>query len=249
MNCSNDISGYSVALLGFSFHCYCYCYYSCFLFYQFSILELLQVGLGPSKLNLEQAEQIFYNPGCLPVTQPTVSKEWRHFYLSLLKWFYLIILFWELLTKIQSLRNSQVFGYRCASWNTRCWTGVKSLTSFVILLLYLLQLCACVACELALTAVDGKMIVVGGMSTDSNPKDYLMQYDAEKDVWKSLPSMPTARYATSSFLIHDKLYVLGRLCTRHVVLHICGSCSSSIGSEYKCSTHRRMQVSGSDWLF
>jgi len=64
-----------------------------------------------------------------------------------------------------------------------------------------------------LTVVDGKVIVVGGMGSDSNPKDYLMQYDADKDVWKSLASMPSARYATFSFLIHDKLYVLGRLCT------------------------------------
>jgi len=78
-------------------------------------------------------------------------------------------------------------------------------------LMYLLQLCACIRRELSLTVVDGKVIVVGGMSSDSNPKDYLMQYDADKDVWKSLASMPTARYATFSFLIHDKLYVLGRL--------------------------------------
>jgi hypothetical protein len=56
---------------------------------------------------------------------------------------------------------------------------------------------------------DNKVYVVGGMSIDTNPKDYFMQYDVEKDVWKSLPSMPTARYATFSFLIHNKLYVLG----------------------------------------
>jgi len=53
------------------------------------------------------------------------------------------------------------------------------------------------------------MIVVGGMSIDTNPKDYLMQYDPETNQWKMLPSMPTARYATFSFLINDKLYVLG----------------------------------------
>jgi len=63
--------------------------------------------------------------------------------------------------------------------------------------------------ELNLFVVDGKVIVVGGMSVDTNPKDYLMQYDADRDVWKSLASMPTARYATFSFLIRDKLYVLG----------------------------------------
>ena len=57
--------------------------------------------------------------------------------------------------------------------------------------------------------VDDKLIVVGGMGLDTNPKDYLMQYDADKDVWKSLAAMPTARYATFSFFIHNKLYVLG----------------------------------------
>lgn len=61
------------------------------------------------------------------------------------------------------------------------------------------------------SVVDDKLIVVGGMGIDTNPKDYLMQYDAEKDVWKSLASMPTPRYATFSFLIRDKLYVLGKL--------------------------------------
>lgn len=60
-----------------------------------------------------------------------------------------------------------------------------------------------------LFVVDGKLIVVGGMSIDTNPKDYLMQYDADRDVWKNLASMPTARYATYSFLTRDKLYVLG----------------------------------------
>ena len=68
------------------------------------------------------------------------------------------------------------------------------------------------------------MIVVGGMSSDSNPKDHLMQYDADKDVWKSLASMPTARYATFSFLIHDKLYVLGRLCTQYQYIDVRFEC-------------------------
>ena len=56
------------------------------------------------------------------------------------------------------------------------------------------------------------MIIVGGMSIDTNPKDHMMSYDLETDRWQSLPSMPTARYASFSFLIHDKLYVLGRYC-------------------------------------
>lgn len=70
--------------------------------------------------------------------------------------------------------------------------------------------------------VDGKVIVVGGMSVDTNPKDYLMQYDVENDRWKALPSMPTARYATFSFLIGDKLYVIGEIEERFV---------ASLGSE------------------
>lgn len=57
---------------------------------------------------------------------------------------------------------------------------------------------------------DGKAIVVGGMSIDTNPKDHMMAYDLELNRWHSLPPMPTARYATSSFLINDKLYVIGK---------------------------------------
>ena len=62
-----------------------------------------------------------------------------------------------------------------------------------------------------LTISDGKILVVGGMGLDTNPKDYLMSYDVENDRWQSLTPMPTPRYATFSFLINDKLYVLGEL--------------------------------------
>ena len=56
---------------------------------------------------------------------------------------------------------------------------------------------------------DGKIYAVGGMGLDTNPRDTLMCYDIETNLWSSLPKMPTPRYATFSFLIHDKLYVLG----------------------------------------
>lgn len=56
---------------------------------------------------------------------------------------------------------------------------------------------------------DGRIITVGGMGPDTNPRDYLMSYDLETDKWSSLPAMPTPRYATFSFLIKDRLYVLG----------------------------------------
>ena len=57
---------------------------------------------------------------------------------------------------------------------------------------------------------DGKILVVGGMGYDTNPKEYIMSFDVEKNLWASLPSMPTARYATFSFLISEKLYVIGK---------------------------------------
>ena len=61
------------------------------------------------------------------------------------------------------------------------------------------------------------MVVVGGMSVDTNPKDYLMQYDPDTDRWKMLPSMPTPRYATFSFLIANKLYVIGASLTLRLI--------------------------------
>lgn len=56
---------------------------------------------------------------------------------------------------------------------------------------------------------DGKIIAVGGMGTDTNPYDSLVEIDVSENKWKELPAMPTARYATFSFLIQDKLYVIG----------------------------------------
>ena len=67
----------------------------------------------------------------------------------------------------------------------------------------------CLACLLSVF-IENKVIVVGGMGVDTNPKDYIMEYDIEKDQWKALTPMPTARYATFSFFIEDKLYVIGR---------------------------------------
>lgn len=60
-----------------------------------------------------------------------------------------------------------------------------------------------------LIVADGKIYVVGGMSTEGNPRDLFMSYDVTKNKWASLLPMPTARYATFSFLIDDKMYVLG----------------------------------------
>ena len=57
---------------------------------------------------------------------------------------------------------------------------------------------------------DGRVLTVGGMSIDTNPCNSFMSYNIETDKWSSLPPMPTARYATFSFLINNKLYVLGK---------------------------------------
>ena len=46
-----------------------------------------------------------------------------------------------------------------------------------------------------------------GEDTDI-PADF-MSYDVDTNRWSSLAPMPTPRYATFSFLIDDKLYVLG----------------------------------------
>ena len=56
---------------------------------------------------------------------------------------------------------------------------------------------------------DNKILVMGGMSDDSNPKDHFWSYDVENDKWKALPSMPTPRYASAAFEINNKLYVIG----------------------------------------
>ena len=50
---------------------------------------------------------------------------------------------------------------------------------------------------------------MGGMATDTNPRDFFRSIDLEENKWKSLPPMPTPRYASFAFLINEKLYVIG----------------------------------------
>lgn len=57
---------------------------------------------------------------------------------------------------------------------------------------------------------EGKVLTIGGMGIDTNPKDYFMSYDIESNRWQSLPPMPTPRYACFAFIVKDKLYVLGK---------------------------------------
>ena len=54
------------------------------------------------------------------------------------------------------------------------------------------------------------MYIVGGMAGDTNPQCSVMKYDVEQDIWDNLPSFDVPRYATFSFLVNDKLYVIGK---------------------------------------
>ena len=56
---------------------------------------------------------------------------------------------------------------------------------------------------------DDRVLVMGGMATDTNPRDFFRSIDLEENKWKALPPIPTPRYATFSFLINEKLYVIG----------------------------------------
>lgn len=100
----------------------------------------------------------------------------------------------------------QIFIYKTTHpkvWGQNETPNIALLWLVTRLLPLLYAPCSCLS-------ADGKVIVVGGMSTDTNPMDHMLSYDTETDRWQSLPSMPTARYASFAFLIHDKLYVLGK---------------------------------------
>lgn len=58
---------------------------------------------------------------------------------------------------------------------------------------------------------DNKILVVGGMGLDTNPRDTFVEFDVADNKWQKLPSMPTARYAAFTFIINNKLYVIGKV--------------------------------------
>lgn len=67
---------------------------------------------------------------------------------------------------------------------------------------------------LCLCAADGRVFAAGGMGGDLYPQNLLQQYDLRKDVWVTLPRMPTPRYDTTTFIQGSKIYVLGE-CLQH----------------------------------
>lgn len=62
---------------------------------------------------------------------------------------------------------------------------------------------------LSLSLSDGKVYALGGMGADTTPQATVRLYEATKDQWLPLTSMPTPRYGAFSFLRGNKIYVLG----------------------------------------
>ncbi|XP_030208515.1 kelch domain-containing protein 8B, partial [Gadus morhua] len=61
----------------------------------------------------------------------------------------------------------------------------------------------------SLSPADGRVYALGGMGTDTAPQALVRVYEAEKDQWLPLTSMPTPRYGATPFLRGNKIYVLG----------------------------------------
>lgn len=60
---------------------------------------------------------------------------------------------------------------------------------------------------------DGKVYALGGMGADTAPQALVRLYDAEKDQWQPLTSMPTPRYGATPFLIGNRIYLMGEAST------------------------------------
>lgn len=54
------------------------------------------------------------------------------------------------------------------------------------------------------------MYALGGMGTDTTPQALVRVYEAEKDQWQPMTSMPTPRYGATPFVRGNKIYMMGR---------------------------------------
>lgn len=54
------------------------------------------------------------------------------------------------------------------------------------------------------------MYALGGMGADTTPQALVRVYEAEKDQWQPMTSMPTPRYGATPFVTGNKIYMLGR---------------------------------------
>ena len=72
--------------------------------------------------------------------------------------------------------------------------------------------------HVAATSYRGDVYVVGGYAGESgltNEVATLYRYDPQRDRWRRLPSMPTARGALTAGVIGDRLYAAGGASTHH----------------------------------
>uniref|UniRef100_A0A3B4ZTE4 Kelch domain-containing protein 8B n=1 Tax=Stegastes partitus TaxID=144197 RepID=A0A3B4ZTE4_9TELE len=55
----------------------------------------------------------------------------------------------------------------------------------------------------------GKVYALGGMGADTTPQALVRVYEAEKDQWQPMASMPTPRYGATPFVRGNKIYIMG----------------------------------------
>lgn len=58
-------------------------------------------------------------------------------------------------------------------------------------------------------SADGKVYAMGGMGLDTAPQALVRIYDAAKDHWQPLTSMPTPRYGATPFMRGNKIILMG----------------------------------------
>lgn len=56
---------------------------------------------------------------------------------------------------------------------------------------------------------DGKVYAMGGMGFDTAPQALVRVYEAAKDRWQLLSSMPTPRYGATPFIRGNKIFLMG----------------------------------------
>lgn len=62
---------------------------------------------------------------------------------------------------------------------------------------------------LSVSATDGRVYAFGGMGPDTTPQALVRVYEAERDEWQPLSSMPTPRYGATPFVRGNKIYLMG----------------------------------------
>lgn len=67
----------------------------------------------------------------------------------------------------------------------------------------------CVVFSVLSVSADGKVYAMGGMGFDTAPQALVRVYEAAKDQWQPLTSMPTPRYGATPFLRGNKIFLMG----------------------------------------